>query len=85
MLSISFSFFMALMSKPMVVTLPPEYWDAYYNRGKAVEGLGNYRKAIEDFYKTIEINPEFDEAYYNLGVIYDSNFNNYREAIKNYS
>ena len=39
---------------------------AYYNRGKAFEDDKNYRKALEDYEKAIELNPSFALAHNNL-------------------
>jgi Tfp pilus assembly protein PilF len=58
---------------------------AYYNRGLAYEHLGNYRQAIEDYDKSIEINPNFHvRAYYNRGVAYTM-LGNYPQAIEDYN
>ena len=48
----------------------PKYADAYNNRGVAYAKLGDYRQAISDYDRAIEINPEYAEAYYNRGIAY---------------
>jgi protein O-mannosyl-transferase len=56
----------------------------YNNRGIAYSSLGNYRQAIDDCSRAIEINPVFAEAYYNRGNAY-VNLGNNRQAIEDYS
>jgi tetratricopeptide (TPR) repeat protein len=41
--------------------------DAYYNRGLAKSKLEDYRGAITDYSKAIELNPNYANAYYNRG------------------
>ena len=52
----------------------------YHNRGVANQDLGNYRQAIEDYGKVIEIKPDFKDAYRNRGIMYCTLSNNY-EAV----
>ncbi len=57
---------------------------AYYNRGLTNEHLGNYKQAIMDYDKSIEINPKFHvRAYYNRGHAYTI-LGNYQQAIADY-
>jgi hypothetical protein len=58
-------------------------WLAYNSRGIAYKNLGNYRQAIEDYDRAIEINPGFAEGYSNRGNAYNE-FGNYRQAIEDY-
>ena len=58
-------------------------WLAYNNRGIAYAGLGNYRQAIEDFSREIEIMGRAN-AYYNRGHAY-YDLGNYRKAIEDYN
>ncbi len=58
-------------------------WLAYTNRGFAYNGLGNYRQAIEDLNRAIEIKPNYAEAYTNRGNAYGG-LDNYRQAIEDY-
>jgi hypothetical protein len=55
----------------------------YTNRGVAYNGLGNYRQAIDDCSRAIEINPGYALAYTNRGIAY-SNLGNYKQAIEDY-
>lgn len=57
---------------------------AYNNRGKALDSLGNYQQAIEDFSKAIEIRPLSAIAYTNRGNSYNS-LGNYQQAIEDFS
>jgi Tfp pilus assembly protein PilF len=59
-------------------------WLIYYNRGNTYNGLGNYKQAIEDYGRAIEIKPSCAEAYYNRGLAYYI-LGNYRQAIEDYS
>jgi tetratricopeptide (TPR) repeat protein len=43
---------------------------AYNNCGTAYLNLGNYRQAIVDYNKAIEIRPKYTDAYYNRGISY---------------
>ena len=47
-----------------------QHAEAYYNRGVAYSGRGDYDRAIAHFTKTIELKPDFADAYRNRGVIY---------------
>ena len=59
-------------------------WLAYTSRGTAYNYLGNYKQAIEDYGRAIEINPRLAEAYYNRGKTYHG-LGNYKQAIEDYS
>jgi tetratricopeptide (TPR) repeat protein len=58
-------------------------WPIYNFRGFAYSTIGNYRQAIEDYGRAIEIKPDYAEAYINRGVAY-STIGNYRQAIEDY-
>ena len=45
----------------------PDFANAYYDRGIAKTELGDYKAAIEDFDKVIELYPDHVGAYYNRG------------------
>jgi len=59
-------------------------WHVYNGRGVAYGDLGNYRQAIDDFSRTIEIKPGFADAYNNRGIAYSA-LGNYRQAIDDFS
>jgi protein O-mannosyl-transferase len=44
---------------------------AYYNRGQAFMGMGEFEKAIEDYSSAIIINPIYVEAVYNRGIAFE--------------
>ena len=54
--------------------------EAYNNRAVAKERTGDYKDAIADYDKAIEINPKFAEAYYNRGIAKEST-GDYKGAI----
>ena len=56
-------------------------WPIYYCRGNAYSELGNYRQAIEDLNRAIEIKPDYVMAYTSRGVAYIY-LGNYRQAIE---
>ena len=58
-------------------------WLIYNNRGNAYAGLGNYRQAIEDLNRAIEIKPTYADAYTNRGAAY-AGLGNHRQAIEDY-
>jgi len=64
----------------MTIARNPACLMAYNNRGVIYKDLGNYRQAIEDFNKAIEIKSDNAVAYYNRGNVY-TDLGNYRQAI----
>jgi protein O-mannosyl-transferase len=59
-------------------------WLIYNNRGISHNGLGNYRQAIQDFARAIEIKPNYAESYYNRGIAYNG-LGNYKQAIEDFN
>ncbi|MDD3953249.1 MAG: tetratricopeptide repeat protein [Lentisphaeria bacterium] len=59
-------------------------WVIYNNRGAVYNDRGNYRQAIEDLNKAIEIKPDYADAYSNRGAAYKG-LGNYRQAIEDYN
>jgi tetratricopeptide (TPR) repeat protein len=57
---------------------------AYFNRGFAYSGLGQWDNAITDYSRAIEIDPASTKGYYNRGVAY-GNLGNWDKAIADYS
>jgi len=55
----------------------------HFNRGVAYRGLKDYKKAIEDYDKAIEINPQYAKAYNNRGVAYGK-LKEYKKAIEDF-
>ena len=56
----------------------------YYQRGCAKKKLGEYKEAIRDFNKAIELNPEYQEAYAHRGCVKSLQFREYKEAIQDF-
>ena len=56
----------------------------YYQRGCAKKKLGEYKEAIRDFNKAIELNPEYQEAYAHRGCVKSFQFREYEEAIQDF-
>jgi tetratricopeptide (TPR) repeat protein len=66
------------------IKLNPKYARAYYVRGVACSWLGDYKQAIQDYDKAIELNyPKDDLAYYSRGVA-NSKLGDYKQAIQDY-
>jgi tetratricopeptide (TPR) repeat protein len=66
------------------IKLNPKYAPAFYARGVARSWLGDYRQAIRDYDKAIELNYSRDDlAYYHRGVAY-SKLEDHSQAIRNY-
>ncbi|MDD9797976.1 MAG: tetratricopeptide repeat protein, partial [Alphaproteobacteria bacterium] len=56
-----------------------EYFDSGYEKGRA----GDYKGAIEDFNKAIELKPDYTIAYDNRGYA-NSRLENYLQALADY-
>lgn len=54
----------------MTIVRNPACWMAYNNRGLIYFGLGEYRRAIEDFTKAIEIKPDLANVFCNRSSVY---------------
>lgn len=48
----------------------PRFIYAYYNRGNLRCSQQDYRGAIADYTRAIELRPDFGDAYYNRGLVY---------------
>lgn len=62
----------------------PEDAEAYFNRGNALNALGDYAKAIGEYTKTIELKPDSVEAYFNRGYTHNKQ-KQYVNAIQDYN
>jgi tetratricopeptide (TPR) repeat protein len=65
-------------------SLPQETAETYFNRGVDYTQKGDFKKAVSDFNKAIEVNPEFVVAYLNRGFSY-SRMGELDEAIADYT
>ena len=64
--------------------LPQETAEVYFKRAVDNSQKGEYKKAIPDYNKAIEINPDFVVAYLNRGVTYRK-MGEYEKAISDYT
>ena len=55
----------------------------HHSQGMSLYGSGDYRRAIEEFSQTIELDPQYAEAYYIRGLSY-ANLGQYERAIEDY-
>ena len=73
----------AIKSYKQALKIEPEYADAYYNMGIALDKKGNASAAIDSYRQAININPDYAAAYNNMG--FSMNFKgDYRAAIDSY-
>jgi tetratricopeptide (TPR) repeat protein len=56
---------------------------AYYLRGEAYEKSGNYKQALDDFNKSIDLNPYYESGYIGRGLFYAKS-GNYQKAIQDF-
>ena len=56
-----------LTTKP---SIKPDYADAYYNMGMALQDQGKLEEAIGAYNKAIAIKPDYAGAYYNMGICF---------------
>jgi len=66
------------------VAPPREAAETYFNRGVDYSQKGEYKRAISDYNKAIEINAEFVVAYLNRGYTY-SKMDEHKKAISDYT
>ena len=64
--------------------LDPQNFRAFNNLGCAYLLSGNIEKALENFYKSVEISPGNPRAQYNLGETLDKHYQKYDEALVHY-
>lgn len=62
----------------------PTDFEAYNNKGTALNKLKRYQEAIEFYNKSIELNPTYSAVYNGKGIAL-SNLERYQEAIEYYS
>jgi tetratricopeptide (TPR) repeat protein len=58
-----------LKNYDQAISLDPDFYFAWYNRGYVKCLQGDYWGAVSDFTKVIELKPDFSEAFYNKGLI----------------
>ena len=57
----------AIIAYKKAILIKPDYTDAYYNMGIALQDQGKLDEAIEAFKKAIFLKPDYSEAYCNMG------------------
>lgn len=55
----------------MALDIMPTHFKAHFNRGFALDKIGEFDLAIEDYTKAIEIDNNNAYAYYNRGISLD--------------
>ena len=71
-----------------VLTLKPDFPEAYYNLGNALFDQGRLDEAADCFVKATTNKPDYAEAHYNLGVVLqdldrlDESTSSYQQAVK---
>jgi protein O-mannosyl-transferase len=63
------------------IKLQPNYYDPYFNIGKAYYYLGEFSRAVGYYTKSIELKPDFAEAYCNRAAVY-FNTNNIKGTLE---
>ena len=58
----------AIDNYKQALSIKPDYAEAYYNMGNALNGKGEPKAAIVSYKKALSIKPDYAEAHYNLGV-----------------
>ena len=64
------------------IKINPNYYSAYYERGKIYYELKKYDKALADFQKVLKIDPHFARTYGKIGEVY-YNLKDYPNALEN--
>ena len=64
--------------------LPQETAETYFNRGVDSSQKGDFKKAVSDYNKAIDVNPDFVVAYLNRGHSH-SRMGEFDKAIADYS
>jgi len=66
------------------IKLKPDLAEAYNNRGKAYDDLGQRQQAITDYNEAIRLKPDLADAYYNRGKAY-GDLGQHQQAITDYN
>jgi tetratricopeptide (TPR) repeat protein len=73
----------AIASYDKALEFKPDYHEAWYNRGNALDDLGRLEEAISSYDKALEFKPDYHEAWYNRGYAL-GNLGRWEEAISSY-
>ena len=77
----------AIVSYQKALKIKPDYAEAYYNMGIALDNKGDLEASIKSYKKAIKFNPEYADAYNNLGFamnhkgFHDAAIDSYKKAI----
>lgn len=66
------------------VAVMPEDPEMHNSRGILFREKGEFKKAEEDYLRSIAIQPDFRDAFLNLGILYELYLDRPEEALKNY-
>lgn len=66
------------------IRIDPKFVLAYYNRGVALQQLGQEQRAIKDYTAVLRLEPYLADAYASRGTAYE-NLKQYDQAIKDYN
>jgi len=66
------------------IKLKPDLAEAYNNRGKAYDDLGQHEQAITDYNEAVRLKPDLADAYYNRGKAY-GDLGQHEQAITDYN
>jgi tetratricopeptide (TPR) repeat protein len=73
----------AIASYDQAVKLKPDYHQAWYNRGIALDDLGRFEEAIASYDQAVKLKPDDHEAWNNRGIALDD-LERFEEAITSY-
>ena len=59
----------AIDSYKQALKIKPDYAEAYYNMGVALNDKGDPEAAIESYKQALKIKPDYAEAYNNIGIV----------------
>jgi predicted O-linked N-acetylglucosamine transferase (SPINDLY family) len=59
----------AVMLHDMAIAIAPDYFEAFNNRGNALNELKRYDEALASFSAAIELKPDYFEAHLNRGIV----------------
>jgi len=78
----------AIDSYKQALKIKPDYAEAYYNMGVALNDKGDPKAAIESYKQALKIKPDYAEAYNNMGVALNDKgdpeaaIESYKQALK---
>ena len=77
----------AIVSYQKALKIKPDYAEAYYNMGIALDNKGDLEASIKSYKQAIKLNPEYADAYNNMGFamnhkgFHDAAIDSYKKAI----